>query len=175
MKVEVTKITRHAIVHSNVGAEKGQIDGVVVKQLVSWPDDRGFFSEVFQVGEEVVADFEIKQSSITMTRPETIKAFHWHYEQDDIFVPLRGAVRISLVDLRLGSPTYGFANSIFCGHLQLKAVRIPKGVAHGYEVLGNDEMTMVYYTNQTYNPKDEGRIAFDDPDLGWTWWGIENR
>ena len=49
MKVEVTKIKQHAIVHNNVGAEKGQIDGVVIKHLVSWPDDRGYFSEVFQV------------------------------------------------------------------------------------------------------------------------------
>ena len=48
-------------------------------------------------------------------------------------------------------------------------------VAHGYEVLGNDEMVMVYYTNQHYNPADEHRFAHDDPEIGWTWWGIEHR
>ena len=175
MKVEITKITRHGIFHDNLGLEKGQIDGVVIKKLASWPDDRGHFAEIFRRGEDVVADFDILQTSATMTRPGTIKAFHWHYEQDDVFVPLKGAIRIALVDLRCDSPSYGFANSIFCGENYLKAVRIPKGVAHGYEVMGLEEMTMVYYTNQSYNPEDEGRIAHDDPDLGWTWWGVEHR
>ena len=175
MKVEVTKIKQHAIIHDNVGPEKGQIDGVVINNMKSWPDDRGFFAEVFRQNDPVVEGFEVLQSSLTMTRAGAIKAFHWHYEQDDIFCPIRGAVRIALVDLRVDSPTYGFANSIFCGELQAKAVRIPKGLAHGYEVLGSDDMWMIYYTNQTYNPKDEGRIAFDDQDLGWEWWGIENR
>ena len=87
----------------------------------------------------------------------------------------RGHIRIALVDFRVDSPTFGLANSIFCGHLYLKAVRIPKGVAHGYEVLGNEDMTMVYYTDCHYNPKDEFRARFDDPAIGWTWWGVENR
>ncbi|MCB9834300.1 MAG: dTDP-4-dehydrorhamnose 3,5-epimerase family protein [Planctomycetes bacterium] len=175
MKVEITRIKEHRIIHEQVGPEKGLIEGVVIKQLKSWPDDRGHFAEIFRADEPVVADFQILQTSLTMTRPGTIKAFHWHYHQDDVFCPLRGTIRISLVDLRVASPTYGLANSIFCGDRYLKAVRIPCGVAHGYEVLGDEEMTMVYYTNQTYNPKDEGRIAHDDPALGWTWWGVEHR
>ena len=44
-----------------------------------------------------------------------------------------------------------------------------------YEVLGSEDMTMVYYTDCHYNPKDELRAAHDDPAIGWTWWGIENR
>lgn len=175
MECQVTKITEHKIIHSQVGPEKGQIEGTVIKPLTSWPDDRGHFTEIFRDHEDVVAGFEVKQTSLTMTRPGTIKAFHFHEFQDDVFVPLVGTIRISLVDFRTASPTYGLANSIFCGDRYLKAVRIPKGVAHGYEVLGDTEMTMVYYTNQHYNPKDEHRFAHDDPRIGWTWWGIEHR
>ena len=79
------------------------------------------------------------------------------------------------MDFRKDSETYGIANSIFCGEPYLKAVRIPKGVAHGYEVLPGKEMLMVYYTNQHYNPKDEYRFAFDDPEIGWPSWGITHR
>ena len=175
MNVEITKATRHTIVHEDIGVEKGQIDGVVVKSLKSWPDDRGHFTEIFRHTEDVVGDFEVLQSSLTMTRPATIKAFHHHMHQDDVFCPVKGTVRIALVDFRVDSPSFGFANSIFCGDKYLKAVRIPKGVAHGYEVLGDEEMTMVYYTNQVYNPSDEFRVKYDDPAVGFEWWGVEFR
>lgn len=175
MECKPTAIKSHHIIHSNVGRERGQIDGVVIKTLTSWPDDRGHFTEIFRDTEEVARDFRVLQTSVTMTRPTTIKAFHYHLKQDDIFVPLVGTIRISLVDFRVASPTYGLANSIFCGELYLKAVRIPKGIAHGYEVLGAKDMVMVYYTDQHYDPKDEFRAAFDDPAIGWKWWGIENR
>lgn len=172
---ELCKATRHAIVHDNVGPEKGQIDGVVISRLTSWPDDRGFFCEVFRDDQPVMKDFEVRQSSITLTGPGVIKAFHFHKLQDDIFCPLVGAIRIALVDMRNDSPTRGFANSIFCGERHLKAVRIPRGVAHGYEVFPPDPMQMVYYTNQHYNQDDEFRFRFDDPAIGFEWWGVENR
>ena len=175
MACRATAIREHRIIHRNVGVENHQIAGVVLKDLVSWPDDRGHFAEIFRDNEDVAKDFEVKQTSLTMTRPGTIKAFHYHEFQDDIFVPLVGALRITLVDFRESSPTFGVANSIFCGERYLKAVRIPCGVAHGYEVLGSQEMLMVYYTNQHYNPADEHRFAHDDPKIGWEWWGIEHR
>jgi dTDP-4-dehydrorhamnose 3,5-epimerase len=137
-----TAIRSHAIIHSNVGTGRGQIQGVVVKQLQVWPDDRGHFAEIFRDEEEVARSFRILQSSVTMTRPNTIKAFHYHLNQDDIFVPVVGEIRIA---------------------------------AHGYEVLGHRDMTMVYYTDQHYDPKDEFRSAYDDPAIGWRWWGIQHR
>ena len=52
------------------------IDGVKIKQLKLFHDDRGFFSEVIKFGEE--SFFEVKQTSYTETFPGVIKAFHWH-------------------------------------------------------------------------------------------------
>ena len=173
--VELCQAERHVIVHSNVGVAGGQIEGATIKSLTAWHDDRGFFAEIFRDNEEVVEGFEVRQTSLTLTRPGTIKAFHYHRKQDDVFCCLVGAIRIALIDLRKDSPTRGVANSIFCGDRSLKAVRIPAGVAHGYEVLGTEDMQMVYYTNQYYDPEDEYRFAFDDPALGFTWWGVENR
>ena len=175
MEAKPVKVRSHHIIHRDVGPEKGQIAGAHVKELQVWPDDRGHFAEIYRDNEKVCADFQMKQTSVTLTRPGVIKAFHYHLHQDDIFVPLRGTIRIALVDFRTDSPTYGVANSIFCGERYLKAVRIPCGVAHGYEVMPGDEMFMVYYTNQHYNPKDEFRFSFDDPQIGFTWWGITHR
>ena len=175
LETKTVEVRAHHLIHSDVGPEKGQIEGAWIKELKLWPDDRGHFGEIFRDNEKIVSGFAVKQSSLTLTRPGVIKAFHFHLEQDDLFVPLRGTVRIALVDCRVRSKTFGVANSIFAGAQYPKAVRIPSGVAHGYEVLPGDDLLMVYYTNQHYNPKDEFRFRHDDPTIGFKWWGIENR
>jgi len=48
---------------------------------------------------------------------------------------------------------------------------IPVGVAHGYRVLGNRPLMIVYFTTESYrrdNP-DERRIPWDDPGIGFDW------
>jgi len=175
LEAKPVRARSHHLIHSNGGPEKGQIEGAVIKELKLWPDDRGHFAEILRDVEDICQDFEIRQSSVTMTRPGVIKAFHYHLTQDDIFVPLIGTTRVALVDFRTDSPTYGLANSIFCGEQYMKAVRIPRGVAHGYEVMPGKDMVMVYYTNQHYNPDDEFRFDHDDPAIGFDHWGIEYR
>jgi dTDP-4-dehydrorhamnose 3,5-epimerase len=175
VEAKPVEVRAHHVIQRDVGPEKGQIQGVTIKELALWPDDRGHFAEIFRDDEKIVENFKVRQSSLTMTRPGVIKAFHFHFKQDDIFVPLKGAIRIALVDCRRDSPTCGIANSIFAGELYPKAVRIPRGVAHGYEVLPGDDLVMVYYTDQHYDPKDEIRFRHDDPAIGFRWWGVENR
>jgi dTDP-4-dehydrorhamnose 3,5-epimerase len=175
LSAKAVQVRAHHLIHRDVGPEKGQIVGATVKELQPWPDDRGHFAEVFRDDEKIVAGFTVKQSSITMTRPGVVKAFHFHLQQDDVFVPVRGTIRVALVDFRVDSPTYGIANSIFAGAQYPKAIRIPRGVAHGYEVMPGDELLMVYYTDRHYDPKDEFRFRHDDPAIGFKWWGIENR
>jgi dTDP-4-dehydrorhamnose 3,5-epimerase len=50
-----------------------------------------------------------------------------------------------------------------------KVVLIPKGVAHGYQVLGSKPAVLVYHTTRHYDPKDEYRIAFGDPEINFDW------
>ncbi len=163
--------------HYNVISNKsgGKIDGVFIKELDIYPDDRGFFAEIFRTSDPVAEGFEVLQSSVTMTRQGVIKAFHYHRHQTDIFLPIRGTAKITLVDIRKESPTYLTANSIVAGEYYLKAVKIPKGVMHGYEVLPDGNMTMVYFTDRHYNPEDEFRVRFDSDEIKFKWWGIENK
>jgi len=46
---------------------------------------------------------------------------------------------------------------------------IPPGVGHGYKVVGQSAATLVYVTNRLYNPKDEGRIAYNDESISYDW------
>ena len=76
---------------------------------------------------------------------------------------------VALVDLREASPTYGRKNTLYVGSLRPWQILIPPGVGHGYKVIGSDAAMLVYVTNRVYNPKDEGRIAYNQPGIAYDW------
>jgi dTDP-4-dehydrorhamnose 3,5-epimerase len=151
------------------------IHGVEVEATTQYPDDRGCFAELFRFGEPGLGrDFNPAngsriQVSFTISYPGVIKAIHYHFEQTDLWAPLSGMFQVILYDLRESSPTCGRLNTIFMGSLRPWKLRIPPGVAHGYKVLGTETGFLVYATDRFYNPKDEGRIPFDDPGINYDW------
>ncbi len=150
------------------------IHDVIIKKLVTHSDDRGYFREVLRDDDHLLRQFG--QTSITRTYPGVIKAFHWHQEQDDIWYIASGMARVVLYDRRSESPTFKVTQVIFAGEDNPLSILIPKGIAHGYQVLGNAPVLMFYHTTHNYNPKapDEFRIPFDDPEIGFDW-SIQNR
>jgi dTDP-4-dehydrorhamnose 3,5-epimerase len=46
---------------------------------------------------------------------------------------------------------------------------IPPGVAHGYKVIGTESALLVYLTDRFYDPADEGRIPYNDPQIQYDW------
>jgi len=144
---------------------------VRVQPFPVFPDDRGYFLEVQRIGLGLNAAFpsETTQISAAVNFPGTIKAFHYHLHQTDCWTPVKGMFQAALVDLRLNSPTFGKRNTIYVGSLRPWHLLIPPGVAHGYKVIGSDEALLVYLTDRFYNPRDEGRIPYDDPSVAYDW------
>ena len=147
------------------------IAGVRIEPYALWPDDRGYFLEVARLGEGLVAKFPSpgSQVSAALNYPGIIKAFHFHRFQTDYWVPAAGLLQVALVDLRRESPTYGRKNTLYVGALRPWQLIIPPGVAHGYKVLGEQPSVLIYITDRTYNPKDEGRIPYDDTAIAYDW------
>ncbi len=147
------------------------IQGVRVKPYDLWPDDRGYFLEVMRMKQGLAASFvpETTQVSSALSYPGTIKAFHFHLHQTDLWVPMSGVFQVALVDLRPDSPTFGLKNTRYFGALRPWQLLIPPGVGHGYKVVSESSGVLVYVTNQIYNPKDEGRIAYNDPSIQYDW------
>jgi len=145
------------------------IHGVELKPLKIYPDDRGFFMETLRQDDPFFRGFG--QSAVTVSYPGVIKAFHWHQNQDDYWVVVRGMAQVVLHDLREDSPTRGETQVVYLGEQNMQCLMIPRGVAHGYRVLGAEPMMMVYYVTQSYNPSnpDEHRIRWDDPSIGFDW------
>jgi dTDP-4-dehydrorhamnose 3,5-epimerase len=147
------------------------IAGVRVQAFDLWPDDRGYFLEVARMQQGLVDDFTpaTTQVSAALSYPGTIKAFHFHRHQTDVWVPSQGMFQVALVDLRPESPTYGVKNTLYAGALRPWQILIPPGVGHGYKVIGEHPGMLIYVTNQLYNPSDEGRIPYNDSSIAYDW------
>lgn len=147
----------------------GTIAGVRVKELVRHPDDRGFFSEILRDDDGLLRNFG--QASLSMSYPGVIKAFHYHERQDDLWFFPVGAAQVVLHDLREGSDTQGITQVLYAGEDFPRLIVIPVGVAHGYRVLGQKPLMIVYFTTESYVAArpDEKRIPWDDPGIGFDW------
>jgi len=147
------------------------IEGVRLRLLTLWADDRGYFLEIQRVGLGLAEGFppQTTQVSAALNYPGTIKAFHYHLHQTDCWTPAAGMLQVALIDLRAGSRTYGARNTLYLGTLRPWQMLIPPGVAHGYKVIGADPALLVYLTDRFYDPKDEGRIPYNDPHLAYDW------
>ncbi len=147
------------------------IAGVRVQPLTLYPDDRGYFMEVQRFGRGLAADFPAATSQVSaaLNFAGTVKAFHYHLHQTDCWTPVTGMLQVALVDLRIGSATFGRRNTIYVGALRPWQVLIPPGVGHGYKVIGGAESLLVYMTDRFYDPEDEGRIPYNDPSINYDW------
>jgi dTDP-4-dehydrorhamnose 3,5-epimerase len=145
------------------------IKDVQVKKLIKHIDDRGFFMEVLRDDDRLLKKFG--QYSMSLTYPGVIKAFHYHKLQDDLWFFPVGNAQAVLYDSRDGSPTKGETNVFYMGEHNPILLCIPKGVAHGYRVLGNTPAIVTYVTTESYqaDQPDEYRIPWDDPGIGFDW------
>lgn len=147
------------------------IDGVVIKDIKTHAHDRGNFREILRDDDNLLKKFG--QASMTVTYPGIIKAFHWHKKQDDLWYAVSGNARIVLYDLREDSKTYKQTQEIYAGdnYDPQQLIVIPKGVAHGYQVLGEQDFVLIYFTTESYksDDPDEQRIDFDDKEIGFDW------
>lgn len=146
-----------------------EIEGVSVKKLVVNTDDRGILLEILKTTDPIFQ--EIKQTTYTVTYPGTIKAFHWHNVQSDLWFFSRGMAQVVLYDMREGSATKGTTEVFYMGEENRILLSIPPGVAHGYRVLGNKSAALFYHTTEAYDPDnpDEERLPYDDSSIGFDW------
>lgn len=151
------------------------ISGVAIEPLQIFADDRGCFAELARLGRSGIAEKMVPggdrriQVSLTLTYPGAIKAIHYHFEQTDLWVPVSGMMQVFLYDMRQGSSTFGRINTLYVGRFRPWEILIPPGVAHGYKTLGNEPAQLLYLTDRYYNSADEGRLAWDHPEIAYDW------
>ena len=144
------------------------IEGVMLKDLVTHIDERGFFREIIRVTDDFFAE-GFGQWSHSLMYPGVIKAWHIHKVQVDWWYVGSGVVKVVLHDTRPGSPTHRQTMEFLMGDNQpARVLRVPPGVAHGCKCISGPAH-LFYITSNVYDPADEGRLLHDDPEIGYDW------
>jgi dTDP-4-dehydrorhamnose 3,5-epimerase len=144
------------------------IAGVALKELVTHPDERGFFRELIRVTDPFF-DRGFGQWSHSWMHTGVLKAWHLHHRQADYWYVCGGLLRVGLGDLRPGSPTRGATMDFLMGDGQPPLIlKIPPDVAHGCKVL-RGPANLLYVTSNVYNPDDELRLPPDTRDIAFDW------
>jgi dTDP-4-dehydrorhamnose 3,5-epimerase len=152
-----------------------RIQGLQVLDRQPRMDDRQVFVEAGRAS-DIFREFGFRQWNFAYTDAGVIKAFHYHLQQEDAFFIISGKARVPLIDLRKDSPTFGIANTLFAGPPIYRTIRIPMGVAHGYEAL--TDVIMSYLVSQEWNKADEIKIEPGSEPfrlLGYAEWGRKHR
>jgi dTDP-4-dehydrorhamnose 3,5-epimerase len=145
--------------------------------LVTMPvhgDDRGFFLEWFRFDLLEAATghrFDVKQANHSSSARGVTRGIHFADvppgQAKLVYCPSGSAVDV-VVDLRLGSPSFGASDSVMLGGSERQAVFIAEGLGHAFCAVEPDT-ALVYLVSTPYNPQAERTVDPRDPDLGLIW------
>jgi dTDP-4-dehydrorhamnose 3,5-epimerase len=144
------------------------IEGVMIKELVTHADERGYFRELIRETDDFFEE-GFGQWSHSLVNTGVAKAWHIHKLQIDWWYVACGLLKVALHDTRPESKTYRTTMELLLGdHQPARILRVPPGVAHGCKALSGP-VHLFYVTSRVYDAADEGRIAFDDAEIGYDW------
>jgi dTDP-4-dehydrorhamnose 3,5-epimerase len=149
------------------------IDGVLLIELTVHGDARGFFVERFQYErfQEHGLPTTFMQDNHSRSAPGVLRGLHYQHTpaQGKLIGVTRGRIWDVAVDIRPASPTFGQCVSAELSDLNGRLLWIPAGFAHGFCVLGDEPADVLYKTDALYDPRGEGGIAWNDPDVAVPW------
>ena len=139
--------------------------GVRLRPLLPNPDRRGWLVEAFRA--EWEPDVVGAQVNLSSSAPGVLRGSHVHGRHTDYFVLAAGAVTVGLKDLRRMSPAFGDTSLVSLGAECREALIVPPGVLHGlyFDVAS----LLVSVESETYDPTEEIRCRWDDPQLAIPW------
>jgi dTDP-4-dehydrorhamnose 3,5-epimerase len=150
------------------------IDGAWEITPVQHGDARGLFLEWYRfdhLAAETGHPMRLAQANISVSTRGAVRAVHFADVppgQAKYVTCARGALLDVVVDIRVGSPTFGQWEGVRLDDADRRAVYLSEGLGHGFCAL-SDEATLVYFCSQTYRPEREHTIHALDPDLAIEW------
>jgi len=134
-------------------------------------DGRGVFLEWFKVerlAEAVGHPLTLAQANLSVSAAGTLRGVHFADvppgQAKYVSCP-RGAVIDFIVDIRVGSPTFGICDAVRLDGVDRRAVYLSEGLGHAFLAL-EDDSTLTYLCSTGYSPGREHGINPLDPALG---------
>ncbi len=139
-----------------------------------FPDDRGFFFESFSAAafaEAVGQPMAIAQTNVSVNRRGTLRGLHFSDvppSQAKYVTCHLGAVIDVVVDIRVGSPTFGKIDHVLLDDVDRRAIYIAEGLGHAFFAL-TENATVNYLCSTGYAPGREHGTHPLDPSINWPW------
>jgi dTDP-4-dehydrorhamnose 3,5-epimerase len=149
------------------------IPGLYLLESPVWSDARGYFREWYKRGDfdECGLEFPIQQGSLSMSKRNVIRGLHYSLApegQAKLVTCVYGELDDFIVDIRVGSPTFGRIEVIHLCSDEERSVLVPVGVAHG--ICATSEIAMLsYLLSSPFNGPIELEINPFDSELKVPW------
>lgn len=147
------------------------VDGAFEFRPKVFTDERGLFVSPFQetAARQALGHplFPVAQTNHSLSRRGTIRGAHYTLTPPGIAKYVycaRGRALDIVIDVRLGSPTYGRSETVLLDQEDFRAVYFPVGVAHAFVAL-EDRTVMSYMLSGEYVPENELALSVFDPVL----------
>ena len=148
------------------------IEDLLIIEPQLFKDDRGFFYESYNKNNlDKVVNVVFIQDNESKSNKGVVRGLHFQvppFEQTKLVRCVSGNILDVAVDLRTNSKTYGKSFSIELSSENNKQLFIPKGFAHGFQVL-SETAIVNYKVDNFYNPKFDSGIIWNDKDLSIDW------
>ena len=135
------------------------------------PDDRGLFLESFRgdhLAEAVGHRLDVIQTNVSVSSKGTIRGVHFADlppSQAKYVTAVSGSFIDFVIDIRVGSPTFGQWDSVLLDAVDRRALYLAEGLGHAICSL-QDQSTAMYLCSATYDPGREHAVNPLDPALG---------
>lgn len=152
---------------------KTDFPGLLIFEPMVFEDSRGYFYESYNEKTFAKEGVQIKfiQDNQAQSSFGVIRGLHYQlapYAQTKLVRALSGRILDVVVDIRMGSPTFGKAFSIELSAQNKKQLLVPKGFAHGYSVL-SETAEVFYKCDEFYHKESEAGILLSDEELNIDW------
>lgn len=150
------------------------IPGAFVLDPRVFPDERGEFFELFKASAFVDAtgyELNVAQTNVSVSRRGAIRGIHYADVppgQAKLVACLAGAVLDVIVDLRVGSPTFGVVETVRLDAVGHRTIYLAEGLGHGFCAL-TDGAVVAYHVSSEYDPSAEHGVDPLDSELAIPW------
>ena len=153
--------------------EQTKIDGVVVVTPAVYGDDRGSFSETFNLArfeDETGITRTWVQDNESVSSRGVLRGLHFQNPrpQGKLVRCISGAIFDVAVDIRRSSASFGEWVGIELSGDNHRQLWVPEGFAHGFYTF-SERATVAYKTTDYYVASADRAIRWDDPQVGIDW------
>lgn len=146
------------------------IEGAFEITPQQFADDRGLFAEGFRadfLAQAMGHEMKVLQTNVSLSVSGALRGIHYavgHPSQAKYVTAINGVFLDFIIDVRVGSPTFGKWECVRLDTVERRSVYVPEGLGHALACL--QAGAAVYLCSEVFTPSIERGLTPLDPRIG---------